>query len=131
MAPGQGTTRAIDLADRQIRLTDALDKIETSIHNVRQNVATVDPLMRRTSFVHDAAGRRVAVRDGAGDRSTTLYDAVRRSLATIDALDNRVTDVYDADSRRIAIVDARSNRSTLAYDAAGRRTSESRTSGSA
>jgi trimeric autotransporter adhesin len=64
--------------------------IATNIYDsADQQLATIDPLLNRTSTIYDGAGRPAASINPLGKRATTIYDAAGRTIARIDPLGNR------------------------------------------
>ena len=83
-----------------------------------QPVATIDPLMHRTTTIYDAAGRPVAEIDSLGDRTTSVYDK-NRVVASIDGNGNRTTTIFDAVGSPVATINALGLRTTTVYDSIG------------
>ncbi|MEX0713918.1 MAG: RHS repeat-associated core domain-containing protein [Pirellulales bacterium] len=69
--------------------------------------------------VFDAAGNRIALVDGRGNRYTFGYDAASREVVQVDALSRRTTAAYDAASQRVLRIDARGFRTTYVWDNGG------------
>ena len=88
---------------------------------------TIDPLQRATLVEYDAAGRRVAVRDAAGNRMEWTLDSAgdavetksQEKTSTGAVVEIVSTAAFDALGRPVAAADAFGNRSRRTYDARG------------
>ena len=83
-------------------------------------MASIDPLLNRTSIGYDAAGRPISTTNPLGIISTAVYDAANRRVASIDPLGNRSSLSYDAANRPIRTTNPLGIISTAVYDAANR-----------
>jgi RHS repeat-associated protein len=111
---------AFDAAGRQVRRTNPLGKISTSVYDgANRQVATIDALGNRSSFVFDAASRQVRSINALGNISTTVYDAANRQVGNVDALGNRTSTSYDAAGRSRRVTDALGRITTSLHDANG------------
>ena len=83
-------------------------------------IASIDPLLNRTSTTYDAASRPIRTTNPLAFISTSVYDLDNRLVASVDPLLNRTSYAFDRASRQIRIQDANTNITTTVYDAAGR-----------
>jgi YD repeat-containing protein len=66
-----------------VRAQDTLGFVTTTIYNpVNNPLATIDPLLARTSYVYDILERQTAVRQPLGRTVTTIYEDRGLVLAT-------------------------------------------------
>ena len=85
-------------------------------------VASVDPLLNRTTTTFDVVNRPIRVQDANTRITTTIYDAASRVTGLLNADGFRTSRVYDTASRLVAIADANGHRTSSLYDPIGRQT---------
>ena len=79
-------------AGRRIRTTNALGNSTTSIFDPASRlIASIDPLLNRTSMVYDASGRQVRTTNALNNSTTSIFDPAGRLLASIDPLLHRTS----------------------------------------
>ncbi|MBP9825615.1 MAG: RHS repeat protein, partial [Thermoanaerobaculia bacterium] len=102
-------------------------KTELTWDSASQLLQVTDPLERVTSAEYDAAGRRTAVLDSAGNRTAWQLDPsgnareikLQEKTPTGEVVEVVMTAAFDALSRPAAVEDAFGNSSRTIYDARG------------
>jgi YD repeat-containing protein len=68
---GNRTSFTFDAASRQVRITNALGYISTTVFdNDDRVIAQINPLANRTSFAYDLASRQIRVTNALGNITT-------------------------------------------------------------
>ena len=104
---------------------DALGFATTYVYDAaHRRLSVQDPSGGITTTVYDDAGNVVQSIDPLGHTTTYLYDQLNRLSETTDALGGVTTFLYDAVGNRTTVVDPVGNRTTFVYDALNRQTEE-------
>src|SRR5262249_29451708 len=107
------------------KVTDALGRVTTLVHDYSRHIAAVvDPLGQRTSTTW-SGNRPVLFRDGRGNRTTLIWATpANRTLqlqGVIQPTGGRSTYLFDANSRLSSLQLPLVGRTTLLWDASGNR----------
>jgi YD repeat-containing protein len=118
------TTYEYDALGRQVATIDPLGRrTHVAFDQLGRTIAQFDPLEQRTAYAYDVLGNRTTMTDAANHATRFEYDTLNRLVTTTRTLNsNPIREVthYDASGNRVETIDTRGQRTMYGYDALGR-----------
>jgi YD repeat-containing protein len=118
------TTYEYDALGRQVATIDPLNRrTHVAFDQVGRTIAQFDPLEQRTTYAYDVLGNRTVITDATNHVTRFEYDTLNRLITTTRTLNsNPIREVthYDALGNRVVTLDARGQATTYGYDTLGR-----------
>ena len=113
-----------DALSRQVATVDPLGRrTSNEFDQVGRTIAQIDPLTQRTALAYDVLGNRTVLTNAAQHVTRFEYDTLNRLITTTRYLNNnpiREVTHYDAAGNRTETIDARGQATAYGYDALGR-----------